>query len=131
MWSNQPTYPMCVIQLYYCWLFSIHHRNFPCWWKVHVCHYVYISFVLPYYGCQYTPHPSLYVTPLQFHFLSKFLHINFLFGLTAPQQFTILVRKLSNNPGDEMMMSVYSLRPMFSILAAHPVTVTPSVTSCH
>jgi len=42
-----------------------------CWWTLHIFQYLYISFVLPYCGCQVAPHPSLYVTLLLFHFLSK------------------------------------------------------------
>jgi len=39
---------------------------------VHV-HQLYMSFVLSSHGSQVTPHPSPYVTPCQFHSLSKFL----------------------------------------------------------
>jgi hypothetical protein len=56
-------------------------------------------------------------------FCPKFLCINFLFGPTVPKHFTVLVCKSSNNAGDEMMMSMYSLCPMFYISAAHSVTV--------
>lgn len=58
-----------------------------------------------------------------FNFCPKVLHINFLFGLTVPQQFIFLVHKSSNNSGDEVIMPTYSLCPMFSIVAARPVTV--------
>lgn len=58
-----------------------------------------------------------------FIFCPKFLCINFLFGPTVPQQSLYVNHQSSDNAGDEMMMSMYSLCPMFSILAAHSVTV--------
>ena len=70
------------------------------------------------------PLTPAFISPhFNFTFCPKFLRINFLFGLTVPQQFTVFVCKSSNNAGDELMMSKYSLCPLFSFLAAHPVTV--------
>ena len=44
--------------------------------------------------------------------------------LTVPQQFIVLVCKLSNNTEDEKKLSTYTLCPTCSILAVSPVTVT-------
>ena len=124
MWSKQSTYLMCVLQLSYCcWLYSIHHRNFPCWWKS-ACLSLCVHFIcLATLGLSYIPLTPVFMSPhFNFIFCPKFLRINFLFGLTVPQQCTVLVCKSSNNAEDEMMMSTYSLCPMFSILAAHSVT---------
>jgi hypothetical protein len=90
---------------------------------MHVHQYVYILFVLPYYWYQVTFHLSLRSPFFNFILCQKFFSISFLFGLTVPQQFIVLVCKLSSNAADEEKLSFYNLCPTSSTLAVSPVTV--------
>ena len=65
-----------IILLYYRWFhsFSVLITEVTVqWWRMHVGQYVYISFVLLYCDCQATFHLSLWITALQFNFMSKIL----------------------------------------------------------
>ena len=55
-------------------------------------------------------------------FSPKFFGMHFMFGLTVPQQFIVLVCKSSNDAGDGKKLSMYSLCPTCPLLAASPVT---------
>jgi hypothetical protein len=70
------------------------------------------------------PFPLVFRSPL-FNFIlcPKFYSVPFLFGLTVPRQFIVLLCKSSNNVSDEKKLSTYNLCLTCSILAAHPVTV--------
>jgi len=58
-----------------------------------------------------------------FIFCPEFFGIHFLFGLTVPQQFIVLVCKLSNDAGDEKKLPMYNVCPTCPFAAASPVTV--------
>jgi len=66
-----------------------------CWWRMHVCEYVYISLFSPHYGCEVTTHFSLYVPTLQFHFLSITLWNPFCDLSNSPKVFYCLITSLA------------------------------------
>ena len=82
----------------------------PCGGERMCCQYVCILYDLPHFGCQ------IYLSPqsLDHSSSSLILHphlfgIPFLFGLTFPQQFIVLVCRLSNNAGHEKKLSMYNV----------------------
>jgi len=73
------------------------------------------------YCCRVTPHPTLYGTLLQFHFIFPKSHgIPFSFGLTVPQFCVVLVCKSWNKSGEEKKLFICNLFCAFLILIVSP-----------
>jgi hypothetical protein len=96
--------PVSITVLYYGRFTAPPHHNKTklCWRIMRVYQYVYISIVLPHYGCQATLTLVLTSSYFNFIFCQKIFGISCLLGLTVPQQFIVS----SNNSADEKYVHV-------------------------